>query len=108
MDNLSIKAKIIYATMDQLGAYNRDNKVTSYTILDYIIEQNEELYEHPIFKNMPEEDFMDITIEINIKSVSAILTSLARKNIIIGTEPMNIKVNGTNRNLKQYYINKKL
>ena len=106
MDNLSDKAKIIYATMDQLEAYDINSKVNSYIILDYIIEESEELYTHPLLQNIPEDDFVNITLDINIKSVSALLTSLVRKNIIIGTEPTNIKVDGTNRNLKQFYIKK--
>lgn len=105
MDNLSIKAKVVYATMDKLGAINKENKITSYTILDYIIEESEELYKHPMLKEIPEEDFINLTLEINIKSISAILTSLARKNLIIGTEATTIKVDGTNRNLKRYYLN---
>lgn len=107
MDNLSFKAKIVYATMEQLGAIDKESKITSYTILDYIIEESEELYTHSLVKDIPEEEFMDITLEINVKSISAILTSLARKGFIVGTEPITIKVDGTNRNLKRYFINKK-
>ena len=40
MDNLSDKAKIVYATFLKLGAIGEENKVTSYAILDYI-EENE-------------------------------------------------------------------
>ena len=36
MDNLSDKAKIVYATFLRLGAIGEENKITSYAVLDYI------------------------------------------------------------------------
>lgn len=104
MDNLSYKAKIIYAAMDNLGAKGKDNKITSYAILDYIVEESEVLQEHELVKNIPEDKYIDFTIDVNIKSINTILTSLAKKNIITKTEPMNLKIDGITRNLRQYYL----
>lgn len=104
--DISDKAKVVYAALDKLGAVNKDNKVTSYAILDYIIEESEELQTHELLTDIPEDDYMTITLEVNLKSVTAILTSLARKNIIIKTEPTNITVDGTTRNLRQYFLQK--
>lgn len=106
MDNISDKAKIIYAALDKLGAIDKENKITSYTILDYIVEESEELQEHPMLKDIPENEYVDFTIDVNIKSINTIITSLAKKNIVIKTEPTNIKIDGTTRNLRQYYIKK--
>ena len=39
MDNVSNKAKIIYAALKELGAVDKENKTTSYAILDYIVEE---------------------------------------------------------------------
>ena len=105
MDNLSYKAKIIYAAMDNLGAKGKDNKITSYAILDYIVEESEVLQEHELVKDIPEDKYVDFTIDVNIKSINTILTSLAKKNIITKTEPMNLKIDGVTRNLRQYYLN---
>ena len=104
MDNLSYKAKIIYAAMDNLGAKGKDNKITSYAILDYIVEESEVLQEHELVKDIPEDKYVDFTIDVNIKSINTILTSLAKKNIITKTEPMNLKIDGVTRNLRQYYL----
>lgn len=104
MDNLSDKAKIIYAAMDNLGARGKENKTNSYAILDYIVEESETLQEHELCKDIKEEDFVDFTIGVNTKSINTIITSLAKKNIVIKTEPINIKIDGTTRNLRQYYI----
>lgn len=104
--DISDKAKVVCAALDKLGAVNKDNKVTSYAILDYIIEESEELQTHELLTDIPEDDYMTITLEVNLKSVTAILTSLARKNIIIKTEPTNITVDGTTRNLRQYFLQK--
>ena len=41
MNELSDKAKVVYSAMKMLNA-NQDNKITSYTIMDFI-EENEEL-----------------------------------------------------------------
>lgn len=104
--DISDKAKVVYAALEKLGAVNKDNKVTSYAILDYIIEESEELQTHELLTDIPEDDYMTITLEVNLKSVTAVLTSLARKNIIIKTEPTNITVDGTTRNLRQYFLKK--
>ena len=101
MDNLSYKAKIIYAAMDNLGAKGKDNKITSYAILDYIVEESEVLQEHELVKDIPEDKYVDFTIDVNINTI---LTSLAKKNIITKTEPMNLKIDGVTRNLRQYYL----
>lgn len=106
MDNLSNKAKVIYATLDKLEAYNKDSKVTSYAILDYIVEESDDLHEHELLKEIPEEEFVDITLDANIKSINTIITSLAKKGLVNKTEPTSITVDGTSRNLRQYFLKK--
>ena len=64
--DISNKAKVIYATMEKLGAVDNENKITSYAILDYIIEESEELQEHELLKDIPEDDYMNITCTISI------------------------------------------
>jgi hypothetical protein len=104
MDNISNKAKIVYAALKELGATDKDNKVNSYTILDYIIEEAEELQDNELLKDIPEDEYLNITLDINIKSINTIITSLAKKNLVVKTEPTNISVDGTTRSLRQYYL----
>lgn len=106
MDNLSNKAKVIYAVLDKLEAYNNKSKITSYAILDYIIEESEELTSHNLLKDIPEEELIDITLDANIKSINTIITSLAKKGLVVKTEPTSITVDGTSRNLRQYFLKK--
>lgn len=103
MEDLSKKAKIVYAAFDMLGAKGIDNKVTSYTILDFISE-NEDLQDHEYLKDITEVDFVDIIMEINLKSINALITTLCKKGFLEKTEPTSIKVDGQRRNLRQYYI----
>ena len=102
MDNMSNKAKVVYAALKEMGAISKDTKVTSYAILDYIVEEAETLEENELLKDIPEQEYLDITLEVNIKSINTIVTSLAKKNIVIKTEPSNITIDGTSRNLRQY------
>lgn len=104
--DISNKAKVIYATMEKLGAIDNENKITSYAILDYIIEESEELQEHELLKDIPEDDYMNITLEITLKGINTIITSLAKKDLLVKTEPTSITVDGTTRNLRQYYLKK--
>lgn len=104
MDNVSNKAKIIYAALKELGAVDKENKTTSYAILDYIIEEAEELQDNELLKDIPEQEYLDFTLDINIKSINTIITSLAKKDLVVKTEPTNLTVEGTTRNLRQYYI----
>ena len=104
MDGMSNKAKVVYAALKEMGATSKDTKVTSYAILDYIVEEAETLEENELLKEIPEQEYLDITLEVNIKSINTIVTSLAKKNIVIKTEPSNITVDGTSRNLRQYYL----
>jgi hypothetical protein len=104
--DISNKAKVIYATMEKLGAIDNENKITSYAILDYIIEESEELQEHELLKDIPEDDYMNITLEITLKGINTIITSLAKKDLVIKTEPTSITVDGTTRSLRQYYLKK--
>jgi hypothetical protein len=104
MDNMSNKAKVVYAALKEMGATSKEAKVTSYAILDYIVEEAETLEENELLKDIPEQEYLDITLEVNIKSINTIVTSLAKKNIVIKTEPSNITVDGTSRNLRQYYL----
>lgn len=103
MDNLSDKAKVVYATLEMLGAKGSDNKVTSYAILDFISE-NEDLQDQELLKDVNENDFVDIIMELNIKSVNTIIASLCRKGLVEKTEPSSITVDGQRRNLRQYFI----
>ena len=92
--------------MEKLGAVDNENKITSYAILDYIIEESEELQEHELLKDIPEDDYMNITLEITLKGINTIITSLAKKDLVIKTEPTSITVDGTTRSLRQYYLKK--
>ena len=76
MEDLSMKAKIVYAALDSLGARSEETKVTSYAVQDYI-EENEELQEHELLKDIPEQDFVDI---------------------------ISMKINGQRHNLRGYFI----
>lgn len=103
MNDLSDKAKIVYASMDMLEAKGKDNKVTSYAIFDFIGE-NEDLMEHPLLKDIEEQDFVDIIMELNIKSINTLITSMIKKGLLEKTEPSRRKVDGQVRNLREYYI----
>ena len=105
MDNLSDKAKIVYATFLRLGAIGEENKITSYAVLDYI-EENEELQEDEILKDISEEDFVNIILDFNIKSINTLIASMCRKDIIVKTEPKSIKIDGQRHNLREDYIKK--
>lgn len=105
MDNLSDKAKIVYATFLKLEAIGEENKVTSYAILDYI-EENEELQEDELLKDISEEDFVNIILDFNIKSINTLIASMCRKDIIVKTEPKSMKIDGQRHNLREYYIKK--
>ena len=102
MDNLSNKAKIILATIDMMKAVDINTAVTSYAILDYISE-NEELAEHPFLKDIPEIDFVDIIMEMNIKSVANLLSFLTNKGYLIKSNPISMKVNGEYKSLRLFY-----
>lgn len=106
MDNMSNKAKVVYAALNEMGAVSKDTKVTSYAILDYIVEEAEALQENEMLKEIPEEEYMDITLDINIKSINTIVTSLAKKDLLVKTEPSTITVDGTSRSLRQYFLKK--
>ena len=103
MDNLSDKAKVVYATLDMLGARGSENRTTSYAILDFISE-NEELQEHELLKDITEVDFVNIIMEINIKSINTLIASLCRKDIVGKTEPVSMVIDGQRRLLRQYFI----
>lgn len=103
MENLSDKAKIVYATLKMLGAEGSENRVTSYAILDFISE-NEDLQEHELLKDVNETDFVDIIMELNIKSINTIIASLCRKGLVEKTEPTSMTIDGQRRNLRQYFI----
>lgn len=103
MDNLSDKAKIVYATFKRLDAVGEQNKITAYTILDYI-EENEELQEDNLLKDISEEDFVNIILDFNIKSINTIIASMCRKDIVGKTEPKSMKIDGQRHNLREYYL----
>jgi len=103
MNDLSDKAKVVYATLEMLGAKGFQNKVTSYSILDFISE-NEDLQDQELLTDIDEEKFVDIIMELNIKSVNTIIASLCRKGLVEKTEPSSITIDGQRRNLRQYFI----
>ena len=103
MESLSKKAKVVYAAFEMLNAKGLENKVNAYTILDFISE-NEDLQEHDLIKDMDEQDFVDIIMDLNIKSVNTIIASLCRKGMVEKTEPTSIKIDGQRRNLRQYFL----
>lgn len=107
MDNMSNKAKVIYAAFKEMGAVDKDSKVTSYAILDYIVEEAETLQENELLKDIPDQEYVDITLDVNIKSINAIVTSLAKKDLVVKTEPSTITVDGTSRSLRQYFLKQK-
>ena len=104
MDGMSNKAKVVYVALKEMGAISKETKVTSYAILDYIVEEAETLEENELIKDIPEQEYMDITLDINIKSINTIVTALAKKDLVIKTEPSTITVDGTSRSLRQYYL----
>lgn len=103
MDTLSDKAKIVYAVFKSLGADNKENKITSYTILNYI-EENEDLQDHELLKDIEEEEFVNIIMDMNIKSINTLVASMCRKGLIEKTEPISMKVDGERRSLRQYFL----
>ena len=103
MESLSKKAKVVCAAFEMLNAKGLENKVNAYTILDFISE-NEDLQDHDLIKDMDEQDFVDIIMDLNIKSVNTIIASLCRKGIVEKTEPTSIKIDGQRRNLRQYFL----
>lgn len=103
MKSLSKKAKVVYAAFEMLNAKGLENKVNAYTILDFISE-NEDLQDHDLIKDMDEQDFVDIIMDLNIKSVNTIIASLCRKDLVEKTEPTSIKIDGQRRNLRQYFL----
>ena len=103
MESLSKKAKVVYAAFEMLNAKGLENKVNAYTILDFISE-NEDLQDHALIKDMDEQDFVDIIMDLNIKSVNTIIASLCRKGMVEKTEPTSIKIDGQRRNLRQYFL----
>lgn len=103
MESLSKKAKVVYAAFEMLNAKGLENKVNAYTILDFISE-NEDLQEHELLKDVNETDFVDIIMELNIKSVNTIIASLCRKGLVEKTEPTSMTIDGQRRNLRQYFI----
>ena len=68
INDISNKAKIVYAAMDSLGAKGEDKKVTSYAIQDFI-EENEDLQDHELLKDIEEQDFIDIIMELSWKNL---------------------------------------
>jgi hypothetical protein len=104
---MSNKAKVIYAAFKEMGAVSKESKVTSYAILDYIVEEAETLQENELLKDIPDQEYVDITLDVNIKSINAIVTSLAKKDLVVKTEPSTITVDGTSRSLRQYFLKQK-
>lgn len=104
MDELTNKSKVVYAAFDMLNANSQDSKVTSYSLLDFISE-NEDLQDHELLKDIDEQEFVDIIMDMNIKSINTIIASMCRKGLVTKTEPTSIKIDGQRRNLRQYFLN---
>lgn len=105
MELISNKARVIYAALDMLEAHSREQSVTAYTILDFLSE-HEEVENHPILQHVSEIEFVDIIMEITIKGVSTILTSLSKKGYVNKGEPENVVVDGETRFLRKYFLQK--
>lgn len=105
MNGLSNKAKVIYAALEKLNAYSEQSEVTSYKLLDYISE-DEELNEYPLLKDISEEEFVEIIMDLNLKSINTLIASMCRKDLVIKTEPHSIKIDGERHNLRFYYLKK--
>jgi len=103
MDTLSDKAKIVYAVFKALDAEGEKNAITSYTILDYI-EENEDLQESELLKDIGEAEFVEIIMDMNIKSINTLVASMCRKDLIGKTEPVSMKVDGERRYLRKYFL----
>jgi len=103
MIEMSKKAKIVYGALDMLQARSIENAVTSFALADFIGE-NEDLQNHEYVKDIEEEDFVNMIMEMNIKSIAGILNGLYKNGIINKTEPMSMKVNGANKILRKYFL----
>ena len=68
METLSDKAKVVYAAFDMMGARGSENKTTSYAILDFISE-TEDLQDHDLLKEVSEQDFVDIIMDMKQRVV---------------------------------------
>ena len=105
MDGLSNKAKVIYAALEKLNAYSESCEITSYKLLDYISE-DEELNEHPLLKDISEEEFVEIIMDLNLKSINTLIASMCRKDLVIKSDPHSIKIDGERHNLRYYFLKK--
>jgi len=103
MIELSKKAKIIYGALDMLQAKSPESAVTSFALSDFISE-DEDLQNHDYVKDIDENDFVNIIMELNIHSIAGILNGLYAKHIIEKTDPMPMKINGESKNLRKYYL----
>ena len=59
-----------------------------------------------MLKDISEEDFVNIILDFNIKSINTLIASMCRKDIIVKTEPKSIKIDGQRHNLREYFIKK--
>ena len=87
--------------------WNVEHKVQGITdipLTEKGMKEAEELQDNELLKDIPEDEYLNITLDINIKSINTIITSLAKKNLVVKTEPTNISVDGTTRSLRQYYL----
>jgi len=103
MIEMSNKAKIVYGALDMLQAKDKQSAVTSFALSDFISE-NEDLQNHQYVKDINEQDFVDMIMEMNIKSIAGILNGLYKNHIIDKTEPISMKINGVNKSLRKYFL----
>ncbi len=103
MESLSYKAKIVYAAMDMLNARSSTQTTNSYMVLD-LISENEDLAQHELLKDLSEQQFVDYIMDMTIKGVSALMSSLAKKDIAVKTEPHNIYIDGIQRTVREYFL----
>jgi len=101
--DLSTKAKVVLAAMNILDAYGETKKVTSYAIYDIIID-TEDWSKEALTAEIDELELNDIIIDTNIKSINTLVAGLVRRGIVNKTTPSSITVDGTTRNLRQYFI----
>ena len=103
MEALSSKAQIVLEALKQLEATSLDGKVNAYILEDYILNNEESLY-NTLKDNINEEEWDEDMITFNIKSINAVINALNKKGYIGKTEPHSIKVEGERRSLREYYL----
>lgn len=107
MEEISDKAKIVYAALDTMGAHGIENKVSIYAIMDFISEE-EDVAEHPLCGDILQYEFVNNIMEMELKSTAAVLTGLCKRGYVGKTDPIYTKINGKKKYLRYYFLPKQL